>query len=164
MIDKKEAMMWIEGQLLMLNINVMPCQYANMYTFTWKGKEYLLHHRHKKEKGSLLCHITEDSLTAMRHSGGEQQCPCMAYSMSYENLLTGRKELYVLIATIENIYEQLANPYNKAIIRGKTTGNIIFKYGTDLERNILDESCDILTARLVLRYDSKSKATRTSCL
>lgn len=149
MINKSNVKNLIETQLKTIGATIKPSDKTNSFTFVLNGEIYTLHHRHKNEKGSLLCHLEPKDLEKMIEDTAENTIPCLAFSISYMNKDIEKNELFIFISTINNIYYQVKNKYNTSIKLGQKTGNYIFKYGSDIEKNILNDSCDILTARLV---------------
>ena len=150
MADKNVAKKIMEVQLQALGIELNNTSKANRYSFIWNGKEYILYHKNKNElrNYSLLSHLDPESLKKMRNDNERGATPCLAFTVSYKNTEIDKDEIFIFISTIENIYFQIENIYNKSIKIADKTGNVIFKYGNDIERNILSESCDILTSRL----------------
>lgn len=150
MINKDNVKKWLEIQLETIGATIKASDKANSFNFVLNGETYTLYHRHKNEKGSLLCHLEPKDLEKMIEDSPEHTIPCLAFSVTYTNKDTEKKELFMFILTIDNIYYQVENKYNTSIKLGEKTGNYIFKYGSDIEKNILNDSCDILTARLVI--------------
>ena len=150
MINKDNVKNWIGVQLETIGATIKPSDKANSFTFVLNGETYTLHHRHKNEKGSILFHLEPKDLEKMIDDSVENTIPCLAFSIAYTNKDTEKNELFMFISTIDNIYYQAQNKYNTSIKLGEKTGNYIFKYGTIMEKYILDDSCDILTSRLVI--------------
>lgn len=150
MIIKENVKNLIKIQLETIGATIKPSNQANSFTFVLNGETYTLHHRHKNEKGSLLCHLEPKDLEKMISDSVENTVPCLCFSVTYENKDTEKKEIFIFISTIDNIYYQVKNKYNTSIKLGDKTGNYIFKYGSDMEKYILNNSCDILTSRLVI--------------
>lgn len=150
MFNKDHIRNWIKAQLEIIGATIKPSDKTNSFTFVLNGETYTLHHRHKNEKGSLLCHLEPKDLKKMIDDSSENTIPCLCFSVTYINKDTEKKELFMFISTIDNIYYQSQNKYNTSIKLGEKTGNYIFKYGSDMEKYILNDSCDLLTARLVI--------------
>lgn len=144
-MDKKNVFKLIESQLNLLKYPVFNTAKAGAYNFVANDKKHILYHRHKNEIGSLMWHITKDSLSALKTNCDDDVIPCLAFSVFFNDPVTQKDTLFIYASTIDKIYTELDNPYNSAIFYGEKTGNILFKYGSDFERHILKCCADIFT-------------------
>ncbi|WP_283690929.1 hypothetical protein ACSXEL_16160 (plasmid) [Clostridium perfringens] len=91
MIHKDNVKDWIEVKLETIESTIKKSDKANCFTFVLNGETYTLHHRHKNDKGSLLCHLEPKDLEKMITDSVENTIPCLAFSVTYINKDTEKK-------------------------------------------------------------------------
>lgn len=121
---------------------------ANVYEFCVEERKYVLFHRHKNEKGSLMVHFSPDALERFEIQAGDGAA-VLGYTICYVNPNSKKEEMILLAATLSNIWNQLSNPYNSAVIRGEKTNNIIIKFDS-YSLSIIERENDLLTARFCI--------------
>lgn len=121
---------------------------ANMYEFYVEERKYVLFHRHKNEKGSLMAHFSPDAFDNFEMQAGDGVA-VLGYSICYVNPNSKKEEMLLIVATVGNIRNQLDNPYNSAVIRGEKTNNIILKFDS-YSLSIMERENDLLTARFCI--------------
>ena len=147
-INKETARELIESQIKAIGGVIKPAEKINNFVVFYRGEAYSVHHRHKNERGSLLFSLGPKELERMIDDSDDNTIPCLAFSVFYQN--NGKEEIFLFISTIDSIYNHIQNKYNTSIKLGEKTGNFIFKYGSIMDKYLLDESADILTTKLTI--------------
>ncbi len=150
MVSKDQIQKLIKSQLDVIGAVVKPTENLNKFNMVYGGETYSVHHRHKNERGSLIFHLEPKDLEKMINDSDDNTIPCLAFSVSYQNKDIEKEEIFLFIATVDSIYHHIQNKYNTSIKLGEKTGNFIFKYGSIMDKYLLDESADILTTKLTI--------------
>lgn len=149
MLEKKAAYELLKNNFeIIRGVKLNNTQAANVYEFSLDNKDYVLFHRHKNEKGSLMVHFFPEALDTF-DSQAEGRIAVLGYTICYINPLTKKEEMVLLISTVDNIRQQLMNPYNSAVIRGEKTNNVIIKFDP-YSWSIMEQEADFITARFCI--------------